>query len=193
MVTRLAIALVVSLGTLSMCFPVRAWDRYADRVVDYWAGPGSNGHPEAVLGRPEFDVFTTGVGGWIIIEFTDYLAYDGPGLDLQVFRINEYITTASVYISGEGAEWEFIGTAQKDPFGWPTATEFDFGHDVGLVRFVKVVDDALPGDFCGYHLEAFGVLNGRVVPEPAVTAFAFGAVAPVLGWVLRFGRRAGGG
>jgi hypothetical protein len=163
-----------------------AWDVHADRVVDYWVGPGGWGDPEDVLGRSDGHnwpdgVFETGVGGWIIIEFTDYLAYDGPGYDLRVYAWCEQYDKASVYVSADCESWAFIGTARRfqDPFF--EFTPFDFGHDVGLVRFVKVVDDALPEGDRGYRLDSFMVLNGRLIPEPGLTALWFGVPAIGLG------------
>ena len=186
---RSVILVAVAVGTISACVPACGWDYWADRVVDYWAGPGSWGEPESVLGPGWNGIYALGVAGWIIIEFTDYLPYDGPGPDLVVARAAERHDTASVYISTDGADWEFIGTAVNDPLGMPTGTDFDFGHDVGLIGFVMVVDDAVPGSEDGYNLDAFGVLNGRVVPEPAFAPFLFALVAPVLARVPRGRKR----
>jgi hypothetical protein len=150
--------------------------------------------PQNVLGPPDWPYhfspyWQTGTGGWIIIEFTDFVAYDGQGFDLTVYRWAENHDTASVYVSADAVSWEFIGTAQKDPgFPWPGGyTDFDFGHDVGLVRYVKLVDDCLEGGVSGYMVDAFEVLNGRVVPEPGLTALWFGV--PAIGLGARSRRR----
>ena len=117
----------------------RAWNRDADRVVDYWIGPGGWGDPQDVLGHPDGHhwpdgVFETGAGGWITIEFTDYLACDGPGPDLRVYAWSEAYDTASVYVSSDNLSWELIGTARRFDMPLFEFTGFDFGHDVGLIR-----------------------------------------------------------
>jgi len=71
---------------------------YADRVVSYTIGDGGGFNqdklPDVVLGPPKglglymgsYDVFSLGVGGEIVLEFTDYLAFDGDGPDFIVFE-----------------------------------------------------------------------------------------------------------
>ncbi len=78
--------------------PPSAQAPYADRVVSYTVGDGGGFNegkmPGIVLGPPKgaglyqgsFDVFSLGVGGQIILEFTDYLVFDGPGDDFIVFE-----------------------------------------------------------------------------------------------------------
>ena len=172
-----------------------ARDKYADRVVDYWVGQDGRGDPQDVLGREDGDgypdgVFEMGTDGWIIVEFTDYLAYDGPSYDLRVYSWCEAWDSASVYLSSDGEQWQFLGTAgpYQEPFF--EFTPFDFGDDVGLVRFVKVVDDALSQGHRGFRLDAIEVLNGRLIPEPAFAPFlAVPLVAPVFARVGRGRKR----
>jgi hypothetical protein len=71
---------------------------YADRVVSYTKGTNGGFNegelPDIVLGPPKgrgpfqgsFDVFSLGVGGEILLEFTDYLIFDGAGVDFTVFE-----------------------------------------------------------------------------------------------------------
>jgi len=71
---------------------------YADVVVSHTVGEGGGFNedklPGIVLGPPKglghflgsYDVFSLGVGGEIVLEFTDYLAFDGNGPDFIVFE-----------------------------------------------------------------------------------------------------------
>lgn len=71
---------------------------YADEVVSYVIGPGGGLNeedlPEIVLGPPRgqgpsqgsFHIFSLGRGGEIVLEFTDYLVFDGEGVDFTVFE-----------------------------------------------------------------------------------------------------------
>lgn len=73
-------------------------DPFADRVVSHVVGAGGGFHeedlPEIVLGPPKglgsfqgsYDVFSLGLGGEIVLEFTDSLACDGRGIDFLVFE-----------------------------------------------------------------------------------------------------------
>jgi|GEM_PF-1751276 len=72
---------------------------YPSRVVSFTPGPGAgwgqDHFPNIVLGPPEgwglFEgstdsVLSLGHGGTIILEFTDYIIFDGPGVDFTVFE-----------------------------------------------------------------------------------------------------------
>lgn len=73
-------------------------DPFADRVVSYRIGEGGGFHeemlPDIVLGAPRgigpyqgsLHVFSLGIGGEIVLEFTDYIVFDGEGVDLTVFE-----------------------------------------------------------------------------------------------------------
>lgn len=76
-------------------------DPFIDVVVSFEPGPGSpcsdplaDCPTEKVLGPPQgagsgagsFDVLSLGRGGEIVIEFTDFIVFDGAGADLIVFE-----------------------------------------------------------------------------------------------------------
>lgn len=74
-------------------------DPYSDAVTSYSVGefggfPGEGFLPEIVTGAPRgagllqggFDVFSLGLGGEIVLEFTDNVIRDGPGVDFTVFE-----------------------------------------------------------------------------------------------------------
>lgn len=97
---------------------------YADAVVSYKIGAGGGINedklPGIVLGPPKgggasqgsFDTFSLGRGGEIVLEFVDFIIFDGDGLDFTVFENpfevggNAGLTFAElgiVGVSGDGA------------------------------------------------------------------------------------------
>jgi len=96
-------------------------DPFADQVVEYQLGidGGFNEDlmPEIVLGPPRAHpaspqngsthVFSLGIGGKIILEFTDWLPCDGPGTDLIVFEnpMYNYTEWARVAVSQDGLQF----------------------------------------------------------------------------------------
>jgi hypothetical protein len=154
-------------------------DPWADRVVRFDPGPGAgfgqDRFPEVVLGPPRgggeaegsLDVLSLGRLGVIVLEFTDLVAIDGPGVDLLVFEngFSGFFETGVVAVSDDGETWhEFPCAAPVDGgvegcagtrpvFAYPergiSGTDpavaggdgFDLA-DVGLARarFVRVTD-----------------------------------------------------
>lgn len=173
------------------------FDPYADAVTRFTpgegAGFGQDRMPGVVLGPPSgggdtagsTDVVSLGRAGVIELEFTDFLAIDGPGVDLLVFEngFRGFLEKGEVAVSEDGVEWrDFVcdgGCAglhpvYANPANGISATDpavaggdgFDLA-DVGLtrVRFVRVSDTgtnafyAAPGG--GFDLDAVAVVNGE--------------------------------
>lgn len=170
--------------------PVNPW---ADRVVTFMpgagAGFGQDEFPEVVLGPPRgqgassgsLDVLSLGREGFITLEFTDFVAIDGPGVDLLVFEnpFSGFTETGVVAVSDDGIDWrEFSARAGLNPvFSNPdngiSGTDptvsggdaFDLA-ELGLqrVRFVRITDSGAnrfygpPGG--GFDLDALSVVNG---------------------------------
>ena len=97
---RLAL-LIALLGALA---GRAAADPFADAVVAYQIGTGGGaGQPALVLGPPRgggafqgsTDTLSLGLGGWIVLAFTDNLIVDGPGPDFTVFE-NAFLTRGLV-------------------------------------------------------------------------------------------------
>jgi len=95
------LALIALLGALA---GHAAADPFADTVVAYQIGTGGgSGQPALVLGPPRgggafqgsTDTLSLGLGGWIVLAFTDNLIVDGPGPDFTVFE-NAFLTRGLV-------------------------------------------------------------------------------------------------
>lgn len=158
----------------------RSPDPFADRIVAFTPGPtagfGQDRLPGVVLGPPQgagagagsLDVLSLGRGGCIVLEFTDIVAVDGPGVDILVSENpwGTWFEPAIVSVSEDGNAWSVFPCATADSdAGFPgcagvrpvfTSPEngisavnptaaggdrFDL-HDVGLsrARFVRVCD-----------------------------------------------------
>ena len=155
-------------------------DPFADEVVIFVPGEGGGfGQellPDVVLGPPmgagenggSTHVVSLGLGGEIVLEFTDLMLVDGPGADLLVFEnaFVGWIETGHVAASADGVDWHewpcdpddadggFPGCAGVSPVLANPANELDptlVGEaggdafdlaDLGLdqARFVRVRD-----------------------------------------------------
>ncbi|MBI5607580.1 MAG: cell surface protein [Deltaproteobacteria bacterium] len=94
-------------------------DPFADRVVAYAPGPeagfGQPSMPAVVLGPPKgaghlagsLDVVSLGKNGSIVVAFDDWVATDGPGVDLLVFEnpFDGFTETGEVAVSADGITW----------------------------------------------------------------------------------------
>ncbi len=99
--------------------PTHPADPFADRVVAYAPGPqagfGQANMPAVVLGPPKgagnkagsLDVVSLGESGTIVVAFDDWVATDGPGVDLLVFEnpFDGFIETGEVAVSADGITW----------------------------------------------------------------------------------------
>lgn len=119
---RLLLALVL----LALRPMSAAADPFADRAVALTIGPGGGkheGNPAIVLGPPRgggllqgsTDTLSLGLGGAIVLEFTDNVIVDGPGVDFTVFENaflvsgivtgEPYAEPATVSASADGTHW----------------------------------------------------------------------------------------
>jgi hypothetical protein len=177
-------------------------DPWADRVVAVQYGPGAgfgqDRLPNVVLGPPQgggastgsLDVLSLGLLGSIDLEFTDWVAIDGPGVDLLVFEnpFGTFFETGVVSVSDDGVTWrEFpcdatdggVGCAgTRHVFANPGAgisgtdplqaggDGFDLA-EVGLTRarFVRVRDSGANRFYGapggGFDLDGVAVVNGQ--------------------------------
>ena len=108
-------------------------DPYADAVPagGFVQGPGGGfglaGFPDVVLGGPvagedlfngSLDVLSLGVGGVLVLEFTDNVVVDGPGPDFTVFE-NPFMTQFQGYTEPPFAEPAAVSVSQDGVVFWP--------------------------------------------------------------------------
>jgi len=118
-----------------------AADPFLDAVVSSTVGQGGGGRvadlPGVVLGPPRgggaftgsLDTFSLGLGGQIVVAFTDNVVVDGPGPDLTVFE-NAFLPTGlttlapfaepgTVAVSADGVTWATFACASDRPPYFP--------------------------------------------------------------------------
>jgi Thrombospondin type 3 repeat len=136
MSARAAIVLAgLLLGRLAAAEP------FVDRVVTYAVGTGGGARegdlPGVVLGPPHGEgaflqsthTFSLGIGGSIVLEFTDNVVVDRPGPDLTVFENafllngvasgNPFAEPATVSVSGDGIHFVAFPCALQSPPFYP--------------------------------------------------------------------------
>lgn len=111
---------------------------FVDALVSYTKGSGGgfgeNKLPDVVLGPPKgnglfqgsFDIVSLGTGGEMVLEFTDYLVFDGEGDDFIVFENafqvgnnpeNTFAEPGIVGVSADGISFvEFSCDSQTHPY-----------------------------------------------------------------------------
>jgi hypothetical protein len=106
-IRRCFLGVLVLAGPLVWPAPPAAADAFADHVVSVTIGTGGGGGqdrlPDVVLGPPHgagafvgsADTLSLGLGGSIVLEFTDNVIVDGPGVDFTVFE-NAFLTRGLV-------------------------------------------------------------------------------------------------
>lgn len=126
------------------------------------------------LGQNVSNFFSLGFGGWIIASFDDVFV-DGPGNDIKITEDtwggNYPLEKADVYVSQNGTDWVFLGTADNTNLNViHTISEFDLAT-TGLTwgQYIKVVDTTDPNIHSasadGYDLNAIEALSGGYIGE----------------------------
>ena len=151
-------------------------DPFADAVVSFtpgdYAGFGESLYPDIVLGPPQgggagggsTDVLSLGDGGEIVLEFTDMVAVDGPGVDLLVFEnpFTGWYETGFVAVSEDGATWfEFPCDPFDDANHYPGCS----GVEPVLSSTANGIDATDPAVAGGdaYDLADVGLVTARYV------------------------------
>jgi hypothetical protein len=128
---------LVALLVLALPMPGRA-DPFLDTVVSVTIGTGGGaGSQAAVLGPPRgggafqgsSDTLSLGLGGQIVVEFTDNVVVDRPGPDLTVFEnpflvsglttLPPYAEPGTVSVSADGVHWRTFPCAVDQPPYYP--------------------------------------------------------------------------
>ncbi|WP_224369528.1 cell surface protein [Hyalangium versicolor] len=168
----------------------RQVDPFADRVVSFQpgeaAGFGQDLFPGVVLGPPRgegssqgsLDVLSLGRQGVIVLEFTDWVPVDGPGVDLLVFEnpFGRFAETGVVAVSDDGLTWhEFPCDATNPDAGYPGCAGVHpvFSHpDNGI----SPTDPSVAGGD-GFDLSEVGVSRARFVRIRDSGANGYGGIA----------------
>lgn len=157
---------------------------YASAVVNYDQGLRKDGGPvreqrstpgQALaleLGKNEFNFFSLGFDGWIIVEF-DCPIRNGEGNDVSVWEDTwggYPLETADVSASQDGVDWTLLGTAVNTTGTPQSPNEFDL-VDLERAKYIKVTDTTNPDVHAdnadGFDLNAVGSLQDCTREETA--------------------------
>jgi len=130
-------------------------DPFLDAVVSSTVGQGGGGRaadlPGVVLGPPRgggaftgsLDTFSLGLGGQIVVAFTDNVVVDGPGPDLTVFEnaflptgtttLDPFAEPGTVAVSADGVTWATFACASEEPPYFPGCAGVDH-HNPGPIH-----------------------------------------------------------
>jgi len=153
---------------------------FADAVVGYTIGTGGGAMetalPGVVLGPPRgggafrgtTDTFSLGLGGSIVLGFTDNVVIDGPGPDLTIFEnaflvhgettLAPYAEPGTVSVSADGVHWVAFPCALDAPPYYPGcagvypvfANADDPGAPSPLVPSTTPIADLVGVPFAGF-------------------------------------------
>lgn len=170
---------------------------FADSVFSYTVGANvGTGYddPSAALGVPDFiggpnnTHFSLGIGGSLIVQFTDNsLTTSGNSdLDLWIFEVGTEVELFNVAISTDASSWIDLG----DVLGQPTGIDIDSVAGVvagGLYSFVRI-KDILPNQSGAPFGEADIDAIGAISSGKAVDISLPGTVALVVLGLAGLGR-----
>jgi len=120
---------------------------FADTVISYKAGDPApikhNSNPQDAVGVPDFNIdsingfVSLGVGGELVLVFTNNALINIPGNDLYVFETGRYIEETYLYVSKDGVNWISVG---KINGGNAVVDIGDSTNPGDIFRYVKLVD-----------------------------------------------------
>ncbi len=120
---------------------------FADTVIAYIPGNPApvkhNSHPQDAVGVPDFKqdsisgFVSLGVGGELILAFTNNALINIPGNDLYIFECGRYVEETYLYVSKDAKTWISVG---KIKGGNALVDIGDSTQPGDMFRYIKLVD-----------------------------------------------------
>ncbi|NDV44815.1 OmpA family protein [Flagellimonas sediminis] len=140
---------------------------FADRVVSHKPGFPKGGFSEGSLGEPDlpkdtgnFDArfCSIGIGGVLVLEFTDNALTDVNGPDLFIFEIGKVEPTV-LEISKDGNEWIHVGEIEG---GTAMVDIHEFVKPGETFTFVRLTDLMTESGIPGADVDAVAAIGGAI-------------------------------
>lgn len=120
---------------------------FADTVISYKMGNPApikhNANPNDAVGVPDFNAdsisgfVSLGVGGELVLAFTNNALINIPGNDLYVFECGRYVEETYLYVSKDGKKWINVGKIK----GGNALVDIGDSTAAGdIFRYLKLID-----------------------------------------------------
>jgi outer membrane protein OmpA-like peptidoglycan-associated protein len=120
---------------------------FADTVINYIPGIPPpikhNANPQDAIGVPDFNAdsisgfVSLGVGGELVLAFTDNALINIPGNDLYIFECGRYVEETYLYVSKDAKKWINAG---KIKGGNALVDIGDSTQPGDIFRYIKLID-----------------------------------------------------
>jgi Ca2+-binding RTX toxin-like protein len=118
----------------------------------------------AVLGpdlAPGADALSLPTGSYVTVGFRNELIYNGPGNDLFIRELGEAGDRANVYVSANGKDFTYLGTAQDDVTTAFDLSTINYTQSVKAVRIVGLDKNGASPGFDVANVQALQAIIGN--------------------------------
>lgn len=157
-------------GKKAICLPLGGLS-FADQLVRFTPGKKTSQAPfdqgELALGEPNYkntrspDFISLGCDGDLVLQFTDNVLIDVPGMDLYVFEVGPFVEKTELFISQDGEAWLPIGTIEGSRSDIDIAPFVPAGERYNFVRLVNA-GKSCGGQHSGADIDAVAAVGAEV-------------------------------
>lgn len=157
-------------GKRAICLPLAELS-FADQLVAFTPGDKPSQAPfddgALALGEPNYkstrspDFISLGCNGDLVLQFTDNVLIDVPGMDLYVFEVGPFVEKTELYISQDGSEWLGIGTIEGSRSNIDIAPYVSAGERYNYVRLVNA-GKSCGGRHSGADIDAVAAVGAEI-------------------------------
>ncbi|QGX40057.1 OmpA family protein [Permianibacter aggregans] len=157
-------------GKKAICLPLGELS-FADQLVHFSPGKKASKAPfdqgAQALGEPNYkntrspDFISLGCDGELVLQFTDNVLVDVPGMDLYVFEVGPFVEKTALFISQDGEQWLPIGTIEGSRSDIDIAPLVPAGERYNFVRLVNA-GKSCGGQHSGADIDAVAAVGAEV-------------------------------
>lgn len=157
-------------GKRAICLPLGALS-FADKLVSFTPGekpslpPFDNG--ETALGEPNYkntrspDFVSLGCNGELVLQFTDNVLIDVPGMDLYIFEVGPFVEKTELFISNDASQWIAIGEIEGARSEIDIQPYVDSGDTFAYVKLVNA-GKSCGGKHSGADIDAVAAVGAEI-------------------------------